>query len=204
MNRLTELQQKTFTMLCDYQQAHGMPPTRSELAKLMGYTSVNPVQVHLKALANKGYIELLSRRSRNIKVLVGMNEHDDQIPLIGQVAAGSPVLAIENIEDHFRCADLFSPRADYLLRVKGESMINVNIFHDDLVAVHKTEVAQTGQIVVARIDDEVTVKTFAVERNKVRLIPANDDYKPIIVDPQRHTFAIEGVVVGIIRRKNVV
>ena len=202
MEKLTDLQQKTLTAICDYQQAYGMPPTRSEIAKLMGYSSVNPVQVHLKALANKGYIELLSRRSRNIKVLVGMSENDDRIPLIGQVAAGSPVLAIENIEDHFRCADLFSPRADYLLRVKGESMINVNIFHDDLVAVHKTEIAQTGQIVVARIDDEVTVKTFAVERNRIRLIPANDDYKPIIVDPQRHAFAIEGVVVGIIRRQN--
>ncbi|HAJ75410.1 MAG TPA: repressor LexA, partial [Gammaproteobacteria bacterium] len=160
----------------------------------------NAAEEHLRALARKGAIEMLPGTSRGIKLPI--NEQLG-LPVIGQVAAGSPILAEESIADYCDIPpDLFSPRADYLLTVKGTSMIDVGIYEDDLLAVHKTERANNGDIVVARIDDEVTVKRLETSRSKYRvnLIAENPDFAPIEVDLRSNDFAIEGISVGIIRR----
>ena len=121
------------------------------------------------------------------------------LPLVGQVAAGSPILAVENIEGYYGGAELFQPRADYLLRVKGDSMIDAGIEDGDLLAVQKTPEARSGDIVVARLDDEVTVKTLQRHKNQCRLLPANPAYAPIEIDPKRQSLTIEGIAVGVIR-----
>ena len=200
MLKLTSRQEQILDYVRDYLQETGFPPTRSEIAKEMGFKSPNAAEEHLRALARKGAIEMLPGTSRGIRLPI--NEQLG-LPIIGQVAAGSPILAEESIADYCVIpADMFSPSADYLLTVKGTSMIDVGIYEDDLLAVHKTDRANNGDIVVARVDDEVTVKRLETCRSKFRvnLIAENPDFAPIEVDMRERTFAIEGISVGVIRR----
>ncbi|MBL6904607.1 MAG: transcriptional repressor LexA [Pseudomonadales bacterium] len=200
MLKLTSRQEEILAYVKEYMQETGYPPTRSEIASKMGFKSPNAAEEHLRALARKGAIEVLPGTSRGIKLPI--NEQLG-LPIIGQVAAGSPILAQESIADYCDIpADMFSPNADYLLTVKGTSMIDIGIFEDDLLVVHKTNSANNGDIVVARIDDEVTVKRLEKGRSKYKLslMPENPDYEPIEVDLRSGDFAIEGISVGVIRR----
>jgi repressor LexA len=200
MNKLTARQGEILAYIKDYLQETGFPPTRSEIATKMGYASPNAAEEHLRALARKGAIEMQPGTSRGIKL--PMTEQLG-LPIIGQVAAGSPILAEESIADYCNIPpDMFSPRADYLLSVKGTSMIDVGIYEDDLLAVHKTDHANNGDIVVARIDDEVTVKRLQTNPKKktVTLFAENPEFSPIEVDLRTSSFSIEGISVGIIRR----
>ena len=201
MNRLTGRQEQILNFIREYLAETGFPPTRSEIAQEMGFKSPNAAEEHLRALARKGAIEMLPGTSRGIRLPIS---EQLGLPIVGQVAAGSPILAEESIDDYCDIPrDLFSPRADYLLAVKGTSMIDVGIYEDDLLAVHKTDQARNGDIVVARVDDEVTVKRLETSRSKqkVTLIAENPDFDPIVVDLRDRAFAIEGISVGIIRRK---
>lgn len=178
----------------------GYPPTRADIAKELGFRSANAAEEHLKALARKGAIEMIPGTSRGIRV-PELEEADQGLAVIGQVAAGSPILAQEHIEDHCTISsDFFSPPADYLLRVKGESMKNIGILDGDLIAVHQCDTAHDGQIVVARLDDEVTVKRFKREGHMVYLIAENEEFSPIEVDLTHQSLSIEGLSVGVIRR----
>lgn len=196
MKELSQKQQDVLGHIRDYWRDHGVPPTRSELADRLGRT-VSTVEQHLQALANKGYIDILPGLNRNIRLLVAV----DGLPLVGRVAAGSPILAEQNIEEYCRIdAGLFKPKPDYLLRVSGDSMIEAGILHGDLLAVHGSKEAHNRQIVVARLDEEATVKRFErVDRHRVRLLPENAKYSPIEVDLTRQPLTIEGIVVGVIR-----
>jgi len=179
----------------------GYPPTRAEIAAVMGFRSANAAEEHLRALARKGAIEMVPGASRGIR-LPEVAE-DPGLPIIGQVAAGSPILAEEHVEDH--CAlkpEFFSPSADYLLRVRGMSMKNIGILDGDLLAVHSTQDVHNGQVVVARVGDEVTVKRFRKEGSKVYLIAENEDFTPIEVDLKEQELFIEGLGVGVIRRSD--
>jgi repressor LexA len=200
MLKLTNRQQEILDYIKDYIAETGFPPTRQEIAAKMGFKSPNAAEEHLRALARKGSIEMLPGTSRGIRLPI--NEQLG-LPIIGQVAAGSPILAEESIDDYCDIpADMFSPAADYLLTVKGTSMVDVGIYEDDLLAVHKTDRARNGDIVVARIEDEVTVKRLETGRSKykLQLMPENPDYDPIEVDTRSTDFAIEGISVGVIRR----
>ena len=200
MLKLTARQEEILGYVKEYMQETGYPPTRSEIANKMGFKSPNAAEEHLRALARKGAIEVLPGTSRGIKLPI--NEQLG-LPIIGQVAAGSPILAQESIADYCDIPpDMFSPRAHYLLTVKGTSMIDVGIYEDDLLAVHKTDQAKNGDIVVARIDDEVTVKRLEKGRSKYKLslLPENSAFDPIEVDLRSCDFAIEGISVGVIRR----
>ena len=201
MNRLTGRQEQILNYIKDYLAETGFPPTRSEIAQEMGFKSPNAAEEHLRTLARKGAIEMLPGTSRGIRLPIS---EQLGLPIVGQVAAGSPILAEESIADYCDIPrDLFSPQADYLLAVKGTSMIDVGIYEDDLLAVHKTDRARSGDIVVARVDDEVTVKRLDTSRSKhkVTLIAENPDFDPIVVDLRDRAFAIEGISVGVIRRK---
>lgn len=200
MLKLTTRQEEILDYIRDYLAETGFPPTRSEIAQKMGFKSPNAAEEHLRALARKGAIEMLPGTSRGLRLPI--NEQLG-LPIIGQVAAGSPILAQESIADYCDIpADMFSPKADYLLTVKGTSMIDIGIFEDDLLAVHKTDKAENGDIIVARIDDEVTVKRLEKGRSKFKLslIAENPDFAPIEVDLRNTHFAIEGISVGVIRR----
>lgn len=197
---LTLRQQEIFDFLRSHIETTGMPPTRVEIAREIGFKSPNAAEEHLKALARKGYIEILSGTSRGIKLLLDEEEKEQGLPLVGNVAAGEPILAIENIENYYPVnADIFSPNADYLLRVNGNSMEKIGILDGDLLAVHKTQTVRNGQVVVARIDDEVTVKRLERKGNLLYLHPENDELTSIIVDPNTQYVEIEGLAVGIIR-----
>lgn len=199
MKPLTERQQQIYDLIRSHIQATGMPPTRAEIASQLGFRSANAAEEHLKALARKGAIEMIAGSSRGIRLLLE-DEVEDGLPLIGQVAAGSPILAQEHIEGRYQVdPTLFKPNADFLLRVNGMSMKNIGILDGDLLAVHKTQDARNGQVVVARIGDEVTVKRLEKKGNKVRLIAENTDFSPIDVDLQNQDFSIEGLAVGVIR-----
>ena len=201
MNRLTGRQEQILNYIREYLAETGFPPTRSEISQEMGFKSPNAAEEHLRALARKGAIEMFPGTSRGIRLPIS---EQLGLPIVGQVAAGSPILAEESISDYCDIPrDLFSPRADYLLSVKGTSMIDVGIYEDDLLAVHKTDRARSGDIVVARVDDEVTVKRLDTSRSKhkVTLIAENPDFDPIVVDLRDRAFAIEGISVGVIRRK---
>lgn len=200
MHKLTSRQEEILDFIRDYLAATGFPPTRSEIAQKMGFKSPNAAEEHLRALARKGAIEMLPGTSRGLRLPI--NEQLG-LPIIGQVAAGSPILALESISEYCNIPpDMFSPKADYLLTVKGTSMINIGIYEDDLLAVHKTDRAEHGDIVVARIDDEVTVKRLEKGRSKFKLnlVAENPDFLPIEVDLRTSQFAIEGISVGVIRR----
>lgn len=205
MHALTPRQAEILEFIRKYQQETGYPPTRSEIAQEMGFKSPNAAEEHLKALARKKAIEIVPGASRGIRLpeLEAANSAQRGLPVVGQVAAGSPILAQECIDEYVSIpAELFYPKADYLLTVKGTSMINVGIFEGDLLAVHKTEHARHGDIIVARLDEDVTVKRLehTADRNLLRLLPENDEYQPIEVDLRRQAFSIEGISVGVIRR----
>ena len=201
--QLTERQQEIFDFVKNHISTTGMPPTRVEIAREIGFKSPNAAEEHLKALARKGYIEMLSGTSRGIRILVNDEEaaNEDSLPLIGRVAAGTPIEAIEHIEDHYPVSGtMFNPTADYLLRVNGNSMENIGILDGDLLAVHSTKDVRNGQIVVARIEDEVTVKRLERKGSVIYLHAENEEFQPIVVnlEEQPH-FEIEGIAVGIIR-----
>lgn len=183
----------------------GAPPTREEIARAFGFRSPNAAEQHLQALRKKGLIDLVAGTSRGIRLkdaVLAVREVSEEfgLPLIGKVAAGSPILAQENVLRHPAIDPLmFKPRADYLLEVRGMSMRDVGILEGDWLAVHKQAQAQNGQIVVARLGDDVTVKRFKVKGTRVELIAANPDFKPIVVDLRREPLEIEGIAVGVIR-----
>jgi repressor LexA len=186
-------------MIQDFIAESGMPPTRAEIARELGFKSANAAEEHLRALQRKGVLELIPGASRGIQLKDSLREQLG-LPLVGRVAAGSPILAQEHIETHYRIdRALFNPKPHYLLRVDGMSMKNAGILHGDLVAVHRTPEVRSRQIVVARVDDEVTVKRYRQEGSLVWLMPENEDFEPIRVDLNSQTMVIEGVVVGVIR-----
>ena len=199
MNKLTTRQTEVLEFIKSYIEETGYPPTRADIAKELGFKSANASEEHLKALARKGAIVMIPGTSRGIKLPESENEG---LPIIGRVAAGNPILAEEHIEDYCELpASFFSPNADYLLQVCGDSMIECGIMDGDLLAVHRTQNVNNGDIVVARIEDEVTVKRFKRSRSKhqVTLLPENKDYSPIEVDLRHQDFVIEGLGVGVIR-----
>ena len=178
----------------------GMPPTRAEIAKRLGFKSANAAEEHLKALAKKGRIEIIPGTSRGIRLTQAAEPEDLGLPLIGQVAAGEPILAQEHIEQHYKVdPSMFRPCADFLLRVRGDSMKNIGILEGDLLAVHKISQAKNGQIVVARVEDDVTVKRFEKKVSMVYLHAENEDYAPIVGDLTSQSLSIEGLAVGVIR-----
>ncbi len=204
MKTLTQRQQQVLDLIRDSLHEQGMPPTRVEMAQALGMRSPNAVEDHLKALARKGYIEILSGRNRNIRLLEGRTsessaEHEVGLPLVGRVAAGTPILAEQNLDGYYAGSEWFRPRAHYLLRVQGMSMRDAGIADGDLLAVHRTSEARNGQIVVARLEDEVTVKRFEQVRHRVWLRPENPDYTPIEIDLKQCDLVIEGLAVGVIR-----
>lgn len=200
MIELTPRQQQILQWIRDFQEKAGLPPTRAEMARALGFRSPNAAEEHLRALARKGALELLPGASRGIRLLGEKVPATAGLPVVGRVAAGSPILAQENVEDRYEISgELFRPRADYLLRVVGASMRNAGILDGDLLAVHRTPEAQDGQIVVARLGDEVTVKRFRRRGDVVRLLPENPDFSPITVDLSRAPLSIEGIGVGVLR-----
>lgn len=199
---LTNRQQQIFDLIKENIQETGMPPTRAEIAQFFGFKSANAAEEHLKALAKKGYIEMLPGTSRGIRLAEQVIE-EEGLPLIGRVAAGEPILAEEHVEDHYQMnGNLFHPAADYLLRVNGESMKDIGILDGDLLAVHQTTDVQNGQVVVARVESDVTVKRFKRDGNIVYLHAENESFEPIKVDLASQEFNIEGLAVGIIRNGN--
>ncbi|MFZ5653221.1 MAG: transcriptional repressor LexA [Pseudomonadota bacterium] len=199
---LTQRQTEILAYIRDCQQRRGFPPTRAEIARHFRFRSANAAEQHLRALARKGVLELIPGTSRGLRPLA----EPAGIPIVGRVAAGDPILAAEHIEGYCAIgADLFNPPADYLLRIQGESMRDAGILDGDLLAVHKTELADDGAIVVARIDEEVTVKRLrrTADPRYLRLLPENPDFSPIEVDLAVRSFAIEGVSLGLIRTRPV-
>jgi repressor LexA len=199
--RLTPRQRQILDWIRGFLEARGMPPTRAEIAAGLGFSTPSSAEDHLQALAKKGVIELVPGASRGLRLKdVPGVPVQGTLPLVGHVAAGSPILAAEHVEAHFRVdPELFAPRADYLLRVRGTSMHDVGILDGDLLAVHETSDAHSGQIVVARLNDEVTVKRFKRRGRDIVLLPENSKFAPIVVDPKTTAFAIEGIAVGLVR-----
>lgn len=196
MTKLTKRQTEILQLIQDQMAATGSPPTRAEIATRMGFKSPNAAEDHLRALARKNIIELIPGTSRGIRLLID----NTGLPIIGSVAAGQPILAQEHIQDTYKIdKNVFKPFADYLLRVKGDSMKNIGIMNGDLLAVHSTSDVRQGQIVVARIEDEVTVKRFYRDGNIVSLVAENEHFQPIKVDVSKQNLVIEGVGVGVIR-----
>ena len=195
MEKLTLRQREILDFIRNSLEVLGAPPTRAEIASAFGFASHNAAEEHLKALAQKGVIVLEPGSARGIRLVEQLG-----LPLIGSVAAGSPILAVENVQDRYALdASLFKPRADFLLRVRGTSMVNAGIFDGDLLAVHRSSEAHDGQIVVARLDDDVTVKRYRRHGVIVELIAENPDFEPIIVDTRERQIEIEGIAVGLIR-----
>lgn len=200
MLNLTSRQEQVLQLIKQYTEETGYPPTRAEIARILGFKSANAAEEHIKALARKGAIEIMPGASRGIRLA----EAQTGIPIIGRVAAGNPILAQEHIEDYCNIPNsFFSPNADYFLRVHGMSMKDAGILDGDLLAVHKTDQVRNGQIVVARIGEEVTVKRFKRlgNRAQIELWPENPDFEVILVDMRDQEFSIEGLSVGVIRRE---
>ncbi len=198
MEKLTNRQQEVLDIVRQHIEDTGYPPTRADIAKELGFKSANAAEEHLKALARKGAIEMIAGASRGIRL-----PQSNGIPIIGRVAAGNPILAEEHVEDYCSLpTSFFSPSADYFLIVHGDSMIDVGIFDGDLLAVHSTPLANNGDIIVARIEDEVTVKRLHKTRQKhlIELLPENPDFQTISVDLREQEFSIEGLSVGVLRR----
>ncbi|MEK8031345.1 transcriptional repressor LexA [Ideonella sp. DXS29W] len=216
--KLTARQQQILDLVQTTIERTGSPPTRAEIAAELGFRSPNAAEEHLQALARKGVIELVGGTSRGIRLqsstLRALNEARGKqfslplpslaqltLPLVGRVAAGNPILAQENIEQSYVLeASLFPRRPDYLLKVKGMSMRDAGIMDGDLLAVLKTAEARNGQIVVARLDDEVTVKRLHRTKQTIELLPENPDFEPIVIAPGQVEFAIEGIAVGLVRQ----
>ncbi|PAV49880.1 repressor LexA [Pseudomonas sp. HAR-UPW-AIA-41] len=203
MLKLTPRQSEILDFIKQCLEDNGFPPTRAEIAQQLGFKSPNAAEEHLKALARKGAIEMTPGASRGIRI-PGFEPHsqeEDGLPVIGRVAAGAPILAQQNVEESCRInPDFFHPKADYLLRVRGMSMKDIGILDGDLLAVHATREARNGQIVVARINEEVTVKRFKREGNHVWLIAENPEFAPIEINLEEQELIIEGLSVGVIRR----
>ena len=199
---LTARQQQILDWIRAHLETTGMPPTRAEIAAGLGFRTASSAEDHLRALAKKGALELTPGASRGMRLTDMPELPGTGLPLVGRVAAGSPMLAAEHIEAHIRLDPaLFTPRADYLLRVRGLSMKNAGILAGDLLAVHKTADARSGQIVVARLGDYVTVKRLQRDNGRVLLVAENPDFAPIVVEGKRDALTIEGVGVGVIRQK---
>jgi repressor LexA len=199
MDQLTPRQSQILNMIQEFIADSGMPPTRAEIARELGFKSANAAEDHLRALQRKGVLDLIPGASRGIQLKDSLRDQLG-LPLVGRVAAGSPILAEEHIETHYKIDPaLFNPKPHYLLRVEGMSMKNVGILDGDLVAVHRTSEVRSRQIVVARIEDEVTVKRYRQDGTVVWLLPENEDFEPIKVDLNEQSMMIEGVVVGVIR-----
>ncbi len=195
MADLTQRQQQILELVQDVIDASGMPPTRAEIARKLGFKSANAAEDHLRALARKGMIELLPGAARGIRLT-----DPPGLPVVGRVAAGSPLLAQEHLEGRYRLdPGLFHPKPHYLLRVRGMSMRNAGILDGDLLAVHRSPDVYNGQIVVARVGDEVTVKRYRLKGSQVWLMPENPDFEPIILEASNASLVLEGVVVGVIR-----
>ncbi|MFM0597793.1 MULTISPECIES: transcriptional repressor LexA [Paraburkholderia] len=212
MTKLTARQQQVFDLIRRAIERTGFPPTRAEIAAELGFSSANSAEEHLRALARKGVIELAAGASRGIRLLSGPDDSPYQftlphssimqlsLPLIGRVAAGSPILAQEHIAQHYACDPaLFSSKPDYLLKVRGLSMRDAGIFDGDLLAVQKKSEAKDGQIIIARLGDDVTVKRLKRRPNGIELIAENPDYENIFVETGSAEFALEGIAVGLIR-----
>lgn len=203
MQKLTSRQMEIWQFIQDYQESNGYPPTRAEIAGHFGFRSFNAVTEHLNALVRKGAIELMPDTSRGIRLLgssANATLTGTSLPVVGQVAAGSPLLAEQNITHHCRVdPGMFSPRADYLLRVTGQSMKGAGILDGDWLAVHATREARSGQVVVARIGHEVTVKRLWLDGQYLELRPENPEFSPIVPDPELGEVVIEGIAVGLIR-----
>ena len=207
--KLTARQEEILGLISDAIARSGLPPTRAEIATRLGFASANAAEEHLRALARKGYVELTPGTSRGIKLakqlsLPLQSLQQLTLPLIGRVAAGSPILAIEHVEKQVPCdPSLFDKGADYLLKVRGMSMKDAGILDGDYLAVKKTAEVRNGEIVVARLEDEVTVKRWSQTKGphgvKIELIAENPDFKNIIVDPRCDEITIEGLAVGLIR-----
>ncbi|MGJ8679805.1 transcriptional repressor LexA [Paraglaciecola sp.] len=202
MRPLTARQEEVLQLIKNTMLDTGMPPTRAEIARELGFKSANAAEEHLKALARKGVIEILPGTSRGIRLNTPLEDQleDLGLPLIGQVAAGEPILAQEHVEGHYKVdPNLFKPSADFLLRVNGMSMKDIGILDGDLLAVHRTTDVHNGQVVVARVDEDVTVKRLEKKGREVLLHAENEDFSPIKVDLASQPFNIEGIAVGVIR-----
>ena len=204
MDPLTERQAEILKLIRELTEMSGYPPTRAEIAEKMGFKSVNAAEQHLRALERKGVLEISEGASRGIRMLDAKLARGLgrllELPVVGRVAAGSPILAEEHLQGRYQIdPNLFTPRADYLLKVRGMSMRDAGILEGDLLAVHKTGEARSGQIVVARLVDEVTVKRLRRRGNTVQLEPENPDFEPIELDLRRDALTIEGIAVGVIR-----
>ncbi len=202
MRPLTLRQEQVLNLIKETISDTGMPPTRAEIAKQLGFKSANAAEEHLKALARKGVIEILAGTSRGIRLNTPLDDTPEEVglPLVGRVAAGEPILAQQHIESHYQVDPLmFQPAADFLLRVEGMSMKDIGILDGDLLAVHRTNQVRNGQVVVARVEEDVTVKRFEKNGDQVLLHAENQDFSPIKVDLASQPLNIEGIAVGIIR-----
>jgi repressor LexA len=200
MRPLTKRQAQILELIKVFIKDTGMPPTRAEIAQTLGFKSANAAEEHLKALAKKGVIKMKPGASRGIQLVEEEEPEQLGLPLIGRVAAGEPILAQQHVESHCKIDPLmFKPAADFLLRVNGMSMKDIGIMDGDLLAVHKTQVAENGQVIVARVDDDVTVKRLEKAGRKVLLHAENDEFSAIEVDLENESFNIEGLAVGVLR-----
>jgi repressor LexA len=203
MDTLTDRQSEILRLIRELTEASGYPPTRAEIARSMGFRSVNAAEQHLRALEKKGALEISSGASRGIRVRDRVPNRLGrlmELPVVGRVAAGSPMLAEEHLQGRYQVdPNLFTPRADYLLRVRGLSMRDAGILEGDLLAVHRSQEARSGQIIVARLTDEVTVKRLRRRGHSVQLLSENPDFLPIELDLRRDPLTIEGIAVGVIR-----
>ena len=193
MINLTDQQFKIFDVIKGHVNDYGYPPTRAEIAKIMGFKSVNAAESHIKALVKKGVLLKVPDSSRGLKLV----EEYSGIPIVGRVAAGSPISAVENIEKYIPTNPISSP-VDFFLRVKGDSMKDIGIIENDLVGVKKASTAENGSVVVARLEDEVTLKRFVQENGTIKLVAENKNYDDILID-QNSGFSLEGIAVGVVR-----
>jgi len=201
MDELTPRQAQVLAFIRESIALDGMPPTRAEIAQHLGVKSANAAEEHLRALQRKNVIELVPGTSRGIQLLHSEDEEEEGLPLVGKVAAGEPILAAEHVEDYLKIdPSLFHPQPHYLLRVDGMSMRDAGILDGDLVAVHRTPEVRNRQIIVARLDDQVTIKRYKQDGHTVWLLPENEDFLPIEVNLHEQHMMIEGVVVGLVRQ----
>ncbi|GFE80841.1 LexA repressor [Steroidobacter agaridevorans] len=200
MSELTPRQREIVKLIQESLRDNGMPPTRAEIASAMGFKSANAAEEHLRALQKKGVLDIIPGASRGIQLKDSLREQMG-LPLIGRVAAGRPMLAEEHIEGRYQIdPKIFQPRAHYLLKVRGQSMKDIGIMDGDLVAVHRTPEVRNRQVVVARLDNEVTVKRYKQDGKIVWLLPENEEFEPIRVDLKEQSLIIEGIVVGVLRQ----
>lgn len=204
LNRnLTARQQEVYDFIKHHIETAGVPPTRAEISRELGFKSPNAAEEHLRALARKGAIEMSAGMSRGIRLLLEADNEEELegLPLIGRVAAGEPILAEQNVESTYRVdANMFKPQADFLLKVYGQSMKDIGILDGDLLAVHSTKDVRNGQVIVARIENEVTVKRFERKGDVIYLHAENEEFEPIVVNlREQEVFEVEGIAVGVIR-----